>query len=45
MEASNRRKFSREFKIEAVRVAYEGNRSSNGVARNLGFHANLLALS
>ena len=42
MEAGNRRKFSREFKVEAVRMANEGTRSNNAVARDLGIHANLL---
>src|SRR5665811_1862512 len=42
MEAGNRRKFSREFKIEAVRMSNEGIQSINGVARDLGIHASLL---
>lgn len=42
MEAGNRRKFSREFKVEAVRMANEGTRSSTEVARDLGIHVNLL---
>lgn len=42
MEAGNRRKFSREFKVEAVRMANEGTRSNNAVARDLGIHVNLL---
>ena len=42
MEASNRRRFSREFKVEAVRMVNEGNRSMNAVARDLGLHANVL---
>ena len=42
METGSRRKFSREFKVEAVRMATEGNRSMNEVARDLGIHANLL---
>ena len=42
MEAGNRRKFSREFKMEAVRMVNEGNRSMNAVARELGLHANVL---
>ena len=42
MEASNRRMFSREFKVEAVRMTNEGTRSINAVARVLGIHVNVL---
>ena len=42
MEAGGRRKFSREFKVEAVRMVNEGNRSMNQVARELGINANVL---
>jgi len=42
MEAGGRRKFSREFKVEAVRMAQDGNRSINQVARDLGIHSNVL---
>jgi transposase len=37
-----RRKFSREFKIEAVRLAAEGGQTIAEVARELGINANLL---
>jgi transposase len=38
-----KRKFTREFKIEAVRQATRGGRSQAAVARDLGISANLLA--
>jgi transposase len=37
-----RRKFDREFKMEAVRLVTEKGRSVAEVAKNLGFHENLL---
>jgi len=37
-----RRKFSREFKIEAVRLVVEGGQSIAETARELGINANLL---
>ena len=37
-----RREFSREFKLEAVRLATSGDRSLADVARDLGIHPNLL---
>jgi transposase len=37
-----RRKFSREFKIEAVRMVAEGGRGTTEVARELGISPNLL---
>ena len=42
MESGNRRKFSREFKVEAVRMATAGDRSLNQVARDLDLHATVL---
>ena len=44
MQESNgsRRKFSREFKEEAVRMVAEGGRKVADVARGLGIHENLL---
>ena len=36
------RKYDRDFKIEAVRLATEGNRKITEVARNLGIHSNLI---
>ncbi len=38
----DRRRHSREFKLEAVRLVTEGGRSKTEVARNLGIHVNLL---
>ncbi len=38
-----RRKFSREFKIEAVRQVIEKDRSMASVARGLGINPNLVA--
>jgi len=40
--ASPRRTFSREFKIEAVRLMIEGGRPGAEVARELGINVNLL---
>jgi len=40
--AKKRRKFSREFKIEAVRMVAEGGRGTTEVARELGISPNLL---
>jgi transposase len=37
-----KRKYDRDFKIEAVRLATEGNRKITEVARNLGIHPNLI---
>lgn len=37
-----RRKYDREFKLEAVRLSHEPGRSVSGVARNLGISANVL---
>lgn len=39
---TNRRKYDREFKLEAVRLVTEGGRPVTEVARGLGIHANLL---
>ncbi len=38
-----KRKFTREFKVEAVREVLRGKRSQAAVARDLGISANLLA--
>jgi transposase len=38
-----KRKFTREFKVEAVREVLRGTRSQSAVARDLGISANLLA--
>ena len=37
-----RREFSKEFKLEAVRLATSGERTLAQVARDIGVHANLL---
>ena len=37
-----RRKYDREFKLEAVRLATKGDRRATEVARDLGIHPNLL---
>jgi len=37
-----RRKFDREFKMEAVRLVTEEGRAVSEIARNLGIHENLL---
>lgn len=42
MNKGKRRTFDREFKQEAVRLVTEKGRSVAEVARNLGFHENLL---
>jgi len=39
-----RRKYDREFKIEAVRLVTEDGRRATEVARNLGIHVNLIYL-
>ena len=39
---NSRRKYDREFKLEAVRLVTEGGRSVVEVARDLGIHENLL---
>ena len=38
----SRRKYDREFKLEAVRLVTQGGRSVAEVARDLGIHENLL---
>jgi transposase len=38
----SRRKYDREFKLEAVRLVTEGGRAVPAVARDLGIHENLL---
>lgn len=42
MEGRKYRKFDREFKLEAVRLATEGGRGVAEVARSLDIHENLL---
>jgi len=37
-----KRKYDRDFKMEAVHLATEGNRKITEVARNLGIHPNLI---
>jgi len=37
-----KRKYDKEFKIEAVRLAAKGHRSTAEVARDLGIHPNLI---
>ena len=39
-----RRKYDRQFKIEAVRLVTEDGRRATEVARNLGIHVNLIYL-
>ena len=39
-----RREFSKEFKLEAVRLATSGEKPLAQVARDLGVHANLLSV-
>ena len=39
---NSRRKYDREFKLEAVRLVTEGGRPAVEVARDLGVHENLL---
>ena len=39
---NSRRKYDREFKLEAVRLVTEGGRRVSEVARDLGIHENLL---
>jgi len=39
---SNRRKYDRDFKVEAVRLSLEPGRSVASVARDLGISANVL---
>ncbi len=39
-----RRKYDRQFKIEAVRLVIEDGRKATEVARNLGIHVNLIYL-
>lgn len=40
--SKKRRKYSRDFKIEAVRLAEESDESAASVARQLGIHHNLI---
>ena len=40
--SSTRRKFSREFKIETVRLITQGNRKVSDIARDLDIHENVL---
>ena len=42
MSEGKRRKYDREFKVEAVKLVTGGGRSVAEVARNLGIHENLL---
>jgi transposase len=42
MKQEKRRKYDREFKVEAVKLATEAGRTVAEVARNLGIHENLL---
>lgn len=37
-----KRKYDKEFKIEAVRLATKGDRSTAEIARDLGIHPNLI---
>ena len=39
-----RRKYDRQFKIEAIRLVTEDGRKATEVARNLGIHVNLIYL-
>ena len=41
--SDHRRKFDREFKIEAVRLITRGNRTLTQVARDLGIHETVLS--
>jgi len=41
--STNRRKYNREFKVEAVRMVLEGERTLTQVAQNLGINRNMLA--
>jgi transposase len=42
MSEEKRRKYDREFKLEAVRLSLEAGRTVAGVARDLGISANVL---
>jgi len=42
MSQGKRRKYDREFKVEAVKLVAEGGRTVAEAARNLGIHENLL---
>ena len=42
MSEGKRRKYDREFKVEAVKLVTGGGRAVAEVARNLGIHENLL---
>ena len=42
MEQGKRRKYDREFKVEAVKLVTGGGRAVAEVARNLGIHENKL---
>ncbi|MFH1699793.1 MAG: transposase [Candidatus Zixiibacteriota bacterium] len=39
-----RRRYDRQFKIEAVRLVTEGGRKATEIARDLGFHVNVIYL-
>jgi transposase len=39
---TERKTYTREFKMEAVRLSLEPGRAGSGVAKELGIHANLL---
>ena len=43
-EESKRRRYDREFKVEAVRLSHEPGRTVAGVARDLGISVNTLHL-
>ncbi len=42
MSSRERRKFDREFKLEAARLIVEGGRKISEVAQDLGIHENVL---
>lgn len=42
MSEEKRRRYDRDFKLEAVRLSYESGRSVAGVARDLGISENVL---
>lgn len=42
MQAKNRKTYSREFKIETVKLATEGDANAAEVARDMGIHPNTL---
>jgi len=41
-KGNTRRKYDREFKMEALRLVEEGNRSISQIAENLGINKDLL---